>query len=284
MWVNLLNMNQPMNNITILGTGTSTGVPTIGCHCAVCTSNNPKNKRFRTSIYLNTAKGKKIIVDTTPDLRSQILENKIDAVDAAIITHDHADHLHGIDDLRPFSFFENKNIPVFTSDYFAENMKIRFPYIFQADKIYSEERPPIGGGIPRLSLETIYPGQNNPILEENFYFDYVPHGYGQTLAFRHETFGYIIDCHEIPEQLVRDFRDSKLKVLIIDCLKRNDHKTHLSLKKTIDYIQAINPDFAGLIHMAHDFDHDQLAQEMTQQFGKKVDPLFDTQKLSYPSI
>ncbi|MFZ4714161.1 MAG: MBL fold metallo-hydrolase [Bacteriovoracaceae bacterium] len=277
-------MTQAINTITILGTGTSTGVPTIGCHCAICTSTNPKNKRFRTSIYLNTAQGKKIIVDTTPDLRSQILANKIESVDAAIITHDHADHLHGIDDLRPFSFFQNKNIPIFTTKEFALSMTNRFPYIFQADKLYTSDRPALGGGVPRLSLETVTPGQMNEVLGEKFHFFYAPHGYGQTLAFRHESFGYIIDCHEIPEAIIRDFKEAKLKVLIIDCLKREAHKTHLYLDKTLNYIRQIAPEFSGLIHMAHDFDHDQLSHEMTQLFGKKVAPLFDTQTLEYPSL
>ncbi len=277
-------MSLQKNSITILGTGTSTGVPTVGCHCAVCTSSNPKNKRYRSSIYLNTANSKKIIVDTTPDLRSQLLQNKIDEVDAAIITHDHADHLHGIDDLRPFTFKQNKTIPIYTSDYYAQSLSERFAYIFQAHKIYPADRPALGGGIPKLELRTITMGQKNIIEGEDFHFYYVPHGYGQTICFRHGKMAYIIDCHEIPEVLVRDLKEAKLEILIIDCLKPAEHKTHLNLEKSLQYIRAINPDFAGLIHMAHDFDHDDLTQQMHSLFGKKVAPLFDTQKLEYSSL
>lgn len=275
-------VNKDKNRITILGTGTSTGIPTVGCQCKVCTSTNPKNKRFRTSIYLETAQGKKILVDTTPDLRSQLLQNKITNVDAAIITHDHADHVHGIDDLRPFCFKDNKTIPIYTSRYYIEQLTSRFPYIF-SDKIYTEERPVLGGGIPRLSLQEIIPGKTNQIVDEDFAFYYVPHGYGQTLAFIHGKFGYIIDCHEIPSEILQIFKAAKLEILILDCLKRVPHQTHLRLDQTQRYLEEIDAQFTGLIHMAHDFDHEELTQEMSQKYGKKVAPLFDTQKLEYSS-
>lgn len=277
-------MAKSFNQITILGTGTSTGIPTIGCQCKVCTSTNPKNKRFRTSIYLETAHGKKILVDTTPDLRSQLLQNHINGVDAAIITHDHADHVHGIDDLRPFCFKDNKTIPIYTSRYFIDQLTNRFPYIF-SDAVYSEERPVLGGGIPRLSLREIFlDNPLNKILDEEFRFFYVPHGYGQTLAFIHGKFGYIIDCHEIPADIVQIFKAAKLEILILDCLKKNPHQTHLTLSQTQNYLEQIDAQFTGLIHMAHDFDHEELTQEMQQKYGKKVAPLFDTQKLEYSSI
>lgn len=269
------------NRITILGTGTSTGVPTIGCKCSVCTSTNPKNKRFRTSIYLETAGGKKIIVDTTTDLRSQVLANNITQVDAAIITHDHADHVNGIDDLRPFCFMENKSIPIYTSSCYMNHLTTRFPYIFQADKLYSEERPPLGGGIPRLNLCEIVPSEKSLIESEEFQFYLVPHGYGETLCFIHQKFGYIIDCHEIPDAVINEFKNANLDILIIDCLKRKSHKTHLNLTQTQNYLEKIDAKFTGLIHMAHDFDHEELKNEMKQKYGKKVAPLFDTEKLEY---
>lgn len=275
------------NTITILGTGTSTGVPTVGCQCRVCTSTNPKNKRFRTSIYLETAGGKRIIVDTTPDLRSQLLQNNICDVDAAIITHDHADHVHGIDDLRPYCFIGNKTIPIYTSRYYMEQLTSRFPYIF-SDKVYTDDRPVLGGGIPRLTLQEIFPSeskvQSNKILDEEFKFFNFPHGYGKTLGFIHGKFGYIIDCHEIPENILQIYQAAKLDVLILDCLKRVPHQTHLSLSQTQSYLERIDAKFTGLIHMAHDFDHEELAQEMQQKYGKKVAPLFDTQKLEYSSL
>lgn len=270
------------NHITILGTGTSTGIPTVGCQCRVCTSTNPKNKRFRTSIYLETAAGKKILVDTTPDLRSQLLQNDIRDLDAVIMTHDHADHVHGIDDLRPFCFQKNKTIPIYTSRYYVEQLTERFPYIF-SDKIYSDERPVLGGGIPRLTLQEVLPDQDNLVMGEKFKFLLLPHGYGKTLGFIHEKFAYIIDCHEIPEDILHTLKAAKLDLLILDCLKRNPHQTHLTLSQTQNYLEQIDAKFTGLIHMAHDFDHEELAQEMQQKYGKKVAPLFDTEKLEYSS-
>lgn len=278
-------MNQiTKNRITILGTGTSTGVPTIGCQCAVCKSQNPKNKRFRTSIYIETTRGNKILVDATPDLRSQILQNNIDHIDFSIITHDHADHVHGIDDLRPFTYFQNKTMPIFTNEFFAQNLTSRFPYIFQADKIYSEDRPPLGGGIPKLELKIIQPNQQCDLNGERFEFLELPHGYGKSLGFIHESFAYLIDCHEIPEEVLMKLEAKKLQLIIIDCLKRAEHKTHLNLEKSLKYVERINAQFSGLIHMAHDFDHNEFENEMTQKYGKKVSPLFDTQKLEYPSL
>src|SRR5690554_1080845 len=123
-------MNDNNNQVIALGTGTSTGIPMLGCKCEVCLSNNPKNRRFRTSIALHTAGGKTIIVDTGPDLRSQLLANKIDRCDAAIVTHEHADHTHGIDDLRPLSFETGRAVPLHTSQKCAQLLRKKFPYIF----------------------------------------------------------------------------------------------------------------------------------------------------------
>ena len=269
------------NIITVLGTGTSTGVPTLGCRCPVCVSTNPKNKRFRTSIYIETTGGKKILVDTTPDLRSQLLINQISQVDATIITHDHADHVNGIDDLRPFCFLENKSIPIYTTRPYMDHLTTRFPYIFQADKLYSEERPHLGGGLPKLNLCEIVPSQKSLVVGEEFQFFTVPHGYGETVCFIHQKFGYIIDCHEIPDAVINEFKKAKLDILIIDCLKKAAHKTHLSLTQSEHYLAQIDAKFTGLIHMAHNFDHEQLSLEMKQKYGEKVSPLFDTEKLEY---
>ncbi|MFW5887932.1 MAG: MBL fold metallo-hydrolase, partial [Bacteriovoracia bacterium] len=140
-------MNKAMNQLTILGSGTSTGIPMLGCDCPICstTDQKPKNKRFRTSVLITTSKGHKIIIDTPPDLRSQLLKNKVDTIDAAIITHEHADHVHGIDDLRPFCFGNpRKEIPVFTNPTTAIDLTARFPYIFQRQQFFSKNKPILG--------------------------------------------------------------------------------------------------------------------------------------------
>jgi phosphoribosyl 1,2-cyclic phosphate phosphodiesterase len=124
-----------MNKITILGSGTSTGVPILGCKCKVCQSNEWRNKRLRTSAVIETTQGKRILIDASPDLRTQLLREKIDSLDAVIITHDHADHTHGMDDLRPFGFQKKMPIPVFTDHKTTSDLKKKFPYIFDRKAI-----------------------------------------------------------------------------------------------------------------------------------------------------
>ena len=117
------------NSILILGSGTSTGIPIPRCSCSTCTSSNPKDHRFRTSLLLQTAQGSNILIDTTPDLRSQVLINQVEKIDGVVITHDHADHIHGIDDLRPFCFGPPLHpIPLWTSQHNAKTIISRFPY------------------------------------------------------------------------------------------------------------------------------------------------------------
>lgn len=270
------------NKVIILGSGTSTGVPMPGCHCAVCKSPDEKNKRFRTSIFLKTQAGNSILVDTTPDLRSQALQNQIDKIDAAIITHDHADHVHGIDDLRPFCYLPTpRTLPVFTSSFSAESLKARFPYIFQVEKVFSN-KPILGGGIPRLSLQIVGPSQAFSILGETFRFFLCPHGHTQTLGFIHHKLAYFTDCHRLSDSLVEELQKSQLDLLIIDCIRKKSHSTHLHLDASISYTQRIQAKSTGLIHMAHDFDHQELIEELrTRKMGENVFPLFDRQVLEY---
>lgn len=269
-------MNQ--NTVIALGTGTSTGIPMLGCSCSVCTSLDHRDQRMRTSIFLETKKGKKILVDTSPDLRSQFLLNKISAIDFAIITHDHADHLHGIDDLRPFCFGPPpREIPIFTNAPTKEAITERFPYIFKP-----HSRPILGGGIPRLKLEVVDIEKNMVIDGEDFFFFNYPHGHGQTMGFIHDSFAYIVDCFELPDHIVKKLHDKKLDLLIIDCLQIRPHSTHLNVQKCFDYIKRIGALQSGLTHMSHvDFSHITLLDLAHKEFGKSVFPLYDQQKLSY---
>jgi phosphoribosyl 1,2-cyclic phosphate phosphodiesterase len=266
------------NTITALGTGTSTGIPMPGCSCIACTSLDHRDQRLRTSIFIETKNGKKILVDTSPDLRTQLLANKISAIDFVIITHDHADHLHGIDDLRPICFGPPpKEIPVFTNAPTKLSMENRFPYIFKPSPL-----PNIGGGIPRLKLEAVELEKEVIIEGETFFFFNYPHGYGQTMGFIHDSFAYIVDCSELPLEIITKLHEKKLDLLIIDCLQQKAHSTHLSVSKCFDYIKLINPKKAGLIHMSHhDFTHRSLATLAHDEFGPSVTPLYDQQKLFY---
>jgi phosphoribosyl 1,2-cyclic phosphate phosphodiesterase len=264
-----------MNTITILGSGTSTGIPMIGCHCDVCRSPFEKNKRMRSSILIETQKGHSILVDTTPDLRTQFLNNRIEKLDAVIITHEHADHLHGIDDLRPLNFGPmGKVIPVHTYEDCANEIRKKFDYIFK-------EKVPLAGSKPMINLLDInQPGPTN-ILGEDFHFYLLPHGPFTSLGFRYQKFAYFIDCSDIPENIINLLKKEQLEILIIDCVQRRPHNTHLNLEKCFELIKKISPKICGLIHMNHDLEHKWLEKECKKQFSFPVFPVFDGQKLQF---
>jgi len=269
-----------MNELIVLGSGTSTGIPIVGCKCAVCLSKNPKNKRLRTSLYLNL-QGTKILIDTTPDLRTQLLNHAIDHLDGVIITHDHADHIHGIDDLRPLSFIAKAPIPLFTDDACAASIEKRFYYIFD------DTRPLIGGGKPLLKLnhlmvpkEQVVP---HNIVDQKFNFFKLPHGHTHSLGFQVESLAYLIDCHKIPNNIVNYLHSEKLDLLIIDCCQLERHSTHLNRDLAFKYIQEIAPQRAGLIHMNHSLEHEQLLLDAKSTFSFPVTPLYDGQRLQFPS-
>jgi phosphoribosyl 1,2-cyclic phosphate phosphodiesterase len=268
-----------MNKITILGSGTSTGVPILGCNCSVCKSNDPRNKRLRTAALLETDQHKTILIDASPDLRAQLLRTQTTKLDAVIITHDHADHTHGVDDLRPYSFQTSEALPVFTDVHALDSLTTKFPYIFQREKVFAE-KPMIGGGIPLLDLHPILPGPNL-IAGENFNFQALPHGHGESLCFIHQKLGYIIDCREIPDNILERFRDAKLEILVIDCLRYKPHQTHLHLDLALKYIEQIAPKIALLTHLGHEMDYLELTNLLRKQGTRNVFPAIDGQSFLY---
>ena len=268
-----------INLVYILGTGTSTGVPTLGCQCDVCSSTDSKNKRFRSSICINFKDGKNILIDTTTDLRSQLLDNNIKDIDAAVITHEHADHTHGIDDLRPFCFYRNHPIPVYTSQNCGDVLKEKYPYIFKRDEVFKDKKI-LGGGIPKLDLY-IVKEKITKILDYDFHFFELEHGHTKTLGFRVDKMAYIIDCNEVPESLLRELKAQNLDLLIIDCLRTKPHSTHLHLDLSIKYAKLIGARQTGLTHLSHEFDHKTLTQQLIDQGMPEIFPLYDTQVLKY---
>ncbi len=244
------------NKLVFLGTGTSHGVPMIGCNCDVCKSNNPKNKRTRTSVCINT-KGKTILIDTSPDFHNQAIKNNLNKIDAVLITHDHADHLHGIDDIRPLC--SKTAIPLFSSEYYINSIKNRFDYIF---KEHNE-----GGGVPKINLIAV---------KETFQFDNIPitpipllHGSKEVFGFRIGNIAYCTDCNYIPEPSINLLKN--LDVLIIDALRYTPHSTHFSVDEALEEIKRIKPRIAYFTHMCHNIDHDKLAKELPHN----VYPAFD---------
>lgn len=268
-----------MNKITILGSGTSTGVPILSCKCKVCQSNEWRNKRLRTSALIQTPESKRILIDASPDLRTQLLREKIDSMDAVIITHDHADHTHGMDDLRPFSFQSQNPIPVFTDSYTAKNLRIKFPYIFERKTTFAN-KPILGGGIPLLDLEEISPGKKN-VLNNDFEFFSLPHGHGDSMGLRHSKMAYLVDCRLIPQDTLDILRDAQLELLIIDCLRPEPHQTHLHLDLTLEYIEFIRPKLAVLTHMGHEWDYPDLLNQIERRGIKNTIPALDGQSFLY---
>lgn len=272
--------SENLNSVTALGTGTSTGIPMINCKCKVCTSLDHRDQRLRTSLFIETRAGKKILVDITPDFRTQYLRNKISDIDFAIITHAHADHLHGIDDLRPLTFGQpTREINLYCNKETCDSVAYRFDYIFM--KRDSIKRPVLGGGIPRLKLNEVELLKETVIEGEQFFFFNYPHGHGETMGFIHQNLAYIVDCMEIPDPILTILKKKKIQLLIIDCLQRGSHRTHLNVERSFHYIKEINAQRTGLIHMGHDLFHRELQKLAYQEFGEKVFPLYDQLKLFY---
>ena len=268
-----------MNKITILGSGTSTSVPILGCKCKVCQSKDPRNKRLRTSALIESKAGRRVLIDATPDLRTQLLEAQTDYLDAVIITHDHADHTHGMDDLRPFTFKKKQSLPVFTDSATADDLKKKFAYIFDRKNVYAD-KPILGGGIPLLDFEIIAAGPHE-ILDMPFIFHSLPHGHAETLALQQGKLGYVTDCREIPEKIIASFRDAKLEILVIDCLRLEPHQTHLHLALSLKYIEAIGAKTAVLTHVGHEWDYLELLNLLDKRGINNVFPAIDGQSFYY---
>jgi phosphoribosyl 1,2-cyclic phosphate phosphodiesterase len=205
------------------------------------------------------------------------LENKIQHCDACIITHEHADHVHGIDDLRPLTFDKEAALPVFTHNTCAEHLSEKFPYIFQANKLF-KFKPILGGGIPRLSLHAV---QDKAVIEgEEFEFHLLPHGHTKSLSFLHKKLAYAIDCKTLPDAWIERLKAAKLDIFILDCVKREPHQTHLHLEASIEIAKKVGAKRTGLIHMGHELEHAQLEREL-KSLNLEIFPLFDGQVLPY---
>jgi phosphoribosyl 1,2-cyclic phosphate phosphodiesterase len=254
--------------VTILGCGTSTGVPVIACPCDVCHSPNPKNKRTRASIHVETDQGHSILIDTSPDLRQQCLRENINRMDAVLFTHNHADHCHGIDDLRAFNFIMKKNIPCFANAATLKGLQTSFPYIFQ-------KPAQIGGGLPQLDFQEIEAHQAFKPLEKEPELEVLPllvhHGHWNILGFRIGSFAYITDTSGLPEESLKQLEG--LDLFVIDCLRKDPpHPTHFILDQSVELIQRIKPKHSILTHMAHSLEYETLKKEFSQS---TIEPAYD---------
>ncbi len=228
--------------VILLGTGTSTGVPVPGCTCTVCRSDDPRNNRTRCSLLI-THRGRNILIDTATDLRQQALRERLTHIDAVLLTHTHADHLHGIDDLRPFNVAGADPIPVHAGADAAAGLKRNFAYIFG-----NGER---SGYCPRLSLVPI----DGPF--ELFGLEIVPvplvHGDGISLGFRCGPVAYLTDCSAIPEASLALL--GNLELLILDALRFRPHASHFNIAQAIGQAERIGATRTLLTHLSHEVDH-----------------------------
>jgi len=247
--------------IIILGSGTSLGVPVIGCACEVCTSSDPKNKRTRASICVQTASGKNILVDTATELRLQAIQNGISSVEMILFTHYHADHIHGLDDVRKFNQASQNSIVCYGNEPTTETIRRVFFYAF--DHKYS------WGAIPHVTLKRMPPELR---LEEIRVTPLsLQHGKWESLGFRFNDMAYLTDCSAIPPATIKRLRG--LKLLIIDALRYTPHPTHFNLEGALRMIEEIGPERALLTHLSHDFDHKKLDSELPANISPSYDGL-----------
>lgn len=230
--------------VTFLGTGTSTGVPVVGCRCAVCTSGDPRNKRLRQSVKIE-AGGKHFLIDTTPDLRLQLLRDPIPRLDFILFTHSHSDHLMGLDDIRPFNFRQRDTIRAYTSAFTAKAIRRAFSYIWDP---YSQ----IGGGKPQLELVEV----DETFNVEGIDITPLPvqHGDWTIYGFRIGPFAYITDTNGIPEASMKLLEG--VDTLALDGLRPSPpHPTHFTIGQAIDVAKRIGARMTYLIHLTHEVDH-----------------------------
>lgn len=230
--------------ILFLGTGTSHGVPMIGCDCAVCHSDDPRDSRLRPSIYITGDNGTRVLIDTTPDLRQQCLRERIARVDAVVYTHAHADHTLGFDELRRFNHLTKQPVSIYGDAATLQALKRTFSYAF--DKGASP-----GGGVPDATLTEI----DGPFSVGELRLQplTVYHGHNPVLGFRIGRFAYLTDCNAVPDQTLQLL--SGLDVLVLDALRHRPHPTHYSLNEAIAVAKGIGARSTLFTHMCHDLGH-----------------------------
>jgi phosphoribosyl 1,2-cyclic phosphate phosphodiesterase len=229
--------------LTVLGSGTSMGVPTIGCDCAVCHSSDPHDRRTRPSVLIEY-NGNVVLIDSTPDFREQAIREQIKKLDAVLYTHTHADHILGIDDLRPLSFLHKPNkLPLYASQEATEFIRSMFRYIFDADYKF--------GGLPQVELRAI----NGPIQLFGASFEPVPviHGETEIYGFRFGSAAYLTDHSDIPESSFAKLQE--LDILFLDALRHKPHPTHSTVANSLQIVERLKPKRAFFTHICHDLPH-----------------------------
>lgn len=250
-----------MLELTFLGTGTSNGIPVIGCDCPVCTSEDPRDTRSRTSAVVRW-NGTTILIDTATELRLQARAASLDHVDAVLYTHAHADHTGGLDDLRRFNELAKRHLPVYAGRETAESLRQRYGYAFS-------DQFPFYGGKPDLILNEI----DGPFDIDGQEVIPIPvmHGRTSVLGFRFGSLAYVTDAKHIPESSLDQLRN--LDVLILNALRERSHPTHLSIDEAIEIATDLNPNHTWLLHLSHELSHDAASACLPSSMGVAYDGL-----------
>ncbi|HXR84594.1 MAG TPA: MBL fold metallo-hydrolase [Hanamia sp.] len=254
-------MTYPDLQITFLGTGTSGGVPMIGCDCGVCSSENEKDKRLRSSILVQSKKIT-LVVDTTPDFRTQMLRENVKKLDAVLFTHPHKDHIAGLDDIRAYNFFQQKPMEVYANALTEEALRREYYYIF------SEKKYP---GIPSINLHTI---TNKPFTVGDIPASpvFVHHLKMPVLGFRFGNFTYITDANRIDEEEKEKIKGSE--VLVVNALRKKEHISHFNLEEAIELVEELKTPTAYFTHISHQLGlHDEISKELPSNIHLAYDGL-----------
>jgi phosphoribosyl 1,2-cyclic phosphate phosphodiesterase len=236
--------------LTMLGVGSSAGTPMLGCNCATCTSNDPRNNRTRCSSLITLDNGEIILIDSGPDLRNQSLREGLRRIDAVLYTHTHADHLHGIDDLRGFCQLQRSQIPLFGSAEAMAHIKEKFGYTLREASNFWD--------LPVLKI--------NPVSGPFEIFDQtitpipLKHGNSEIYGYRIGDIAYLTDVSAIPDSSLQLLKG--LKLLLLDCLRYTTHYTHINLEQSLQYASQIGAEITYLIHMTHELEYIELTTKL----------------------
>ena len=241
--------------LTFLGTGTSFGIPIIGCGCAVCRSPDPRDRRTRIGAVIETDQGTRLLIDTPPELRLQLVQAGIDRVDAGFFTHDHADHIHGIDDLRAITVRQRAPLPMYAEPEVLARLAQRFPYIFDERML-----PLPGTSKPEGAPYPIRDGDVVQVGDAAVEAIALPHGRMRVLAFRVGALGFVTDAKSVPAEAIARLRG--VRVLVLNALFRRQHPTHLSIDEAVAVAGEIGAERTYLIHLTHETSHAELEREL----------------------
>jgi phosphoribosyl 1,2-cyclic phosphate phosphodiesterase len=252
-----------MNKITILGCGSSVGVPLVGCSCAICCSDNPFNKRLRPSIFIELQNGANILIDASTDFRQQALKYNIQKIDAVFITHGHADHILGIDDLRPYNFVINKSLPLYLTPETFRIVRGTFSYIFNNQKQES--------WVVKFKVFEIDEYKPFDLFGVNIKPFAMHHGKIRATGFRIGNFSYATDCKYMPPRSIEIIRNSRY--MIIDSLREKAAPTHLSVPEAYEIARLGGVKQTYLTHLNHEVDYNYLSSKYPENFQPAYDGL-----------